>query len=238
MFAPPIPDPRAQFIITQAMHQLTALVSTPWIPPQNSASFIPHTPSRRHQSRRANSIFNTPNHPHPYPYSYNPNLSYATLPPESSPEPISSPEKLSSSSSSQGQRKLSMSRARSRSRGRQVSFEFDRGRDRVEVYDRVDVYSSPSKPLQPPSRREVVSEHKSTTHTTRPSKGARKAETPERESSVEETSSNYDGRRRERDDRKKTYLRGQTPGPEIALAKGIKKRGQDSRRRQSDDRFF
>ena len=39
-------------------------------------------------------------------------------------------------------------------------------------------------------------------------------------------------RGREREDRKKkSYLRGQTPGPEIGLAKGIKKSGQDSKRR-------
>ena len=148
MFPPPIPDPRAQFIITQAMHQLSALVGTPWTPPHDP-SFIPHTPSRRHQSRRANSIFNTPYHPHPYPYSYDPNLSHATLPPESSPESISSPEKFSSPS---GPRKSSMARAGSRSIGRQVSFKIERGRDRVDVYDR-DV--SPSKP--PPRREESPS---------------------------------------------------------------------------------
>jgi hypothetical protein len=247
-----------------------------------------------------------------------------------------------------------MARARSRSRGRQVSFKIDRGSDRIE-YDRVDVYSSPSKP---PSRREVVIEHKSTTRasskgkgkaktsdsesmespsncgshdrksysrdrtpkppsrpevvrepksTTRPStkgKGRARAETSDRESSLEspsrrevvrehitprpstkgkgkaraETSDRESslesplncGRgqtpkppsRREvvrehksisrpptkgkgkaraetpgsesslesRDDRK-SYSRGQTPGPEIGLPKGIKKRGQDSKRR-------
>ena len=125
MFAPPIPDPRAQLIITQAMHQLSALVSTPWTPPPDS-SFIPRTPSPRHQSRRADSIFDTPNHSHPYPYSYFPNFSLAT-PPESSPELISSPEKLSSL----GPRKSSMARAGSRTRRRQVSFKIDGGSDRV-----------------------------------------------------------------------------------------------------------
>ena len=128
MFAPPIPDPRAQFIITQAMHQLSAL--TAWTPPLDSP-FILHTPSRHHQSRRADSIFNTPIHTHPYPYSYDPNLSLATSPPESSPEPISSPEKLSSSSSSHGPRKSSMARARSRSRTRRVSFNIDGDSDHV-----------------------------------------------------------------------------------------------------------
>ena len=108
---PPIPDPRAQLIITQAMHRLSALVSTPWMS-THDPSFIPHTPSRRDQSRRANSVFNTPYHPHPYPYSYDPNLSIPTLPPESSPEPTSSPEKL-------------LAKASSRSRKRKVSFKID-----------------------------------------------------------------------------------------------------------------
>ena len=213
------------------MHQLSALVGTPWIPPHDS-SFIPHTPSRRHQSRRANSIFKTPIHPHPYPYSYDANLSLASLPPESSPEPIiSSPEKLSSSSLEL--RKSSMARARSQSRGRQVSFKIDKGSNRVEVYDRVDVYSTPSKPSQPPpSRRKVVSrEHKSTITTTWPSKGkggkGTRAETLDRESSMEESPSDCG---REKDDRK-SYLRGQTPGPETGLSKGIKKRVQDSKQR-------
>ena len=160
----PIPDVRAQFIITQAMHQLSALVGTPWTPPHDS-SFI-HTPSRHHRSRRAISILNTPYHPHPHPYSYDPNLSFATLPLESLPESISSPEKLSSS---HGPRKSSMARARSRSRGRQVSFKIDSS-DQVEVYDRVDIYSSPSKP-QPPSRPEVVTGHRYSTRSSTKGKG-------------------------------------------------------------------
>ena len=142
------------------MHQLSALIRTPWIPPYD-ASFIPHTPSRRHPyTRRANSTFNTPNHPHPYPYLYDPNLSFASFPPESSPEP---------------------------------------------VYDQVDVYSNPSK-----------------------GKGKASLRSSDRESSVEESPSK---RGRERDDRKSNYLRSQTPGPEIGLAKGDKKLGQNSKQR-------
>ena len=149
------------------MHQLSSLVGSPWTPPHDS-SFIPHTPSRRHQSRRANSIFNTPHHPHPYPYSYDSNLSLASLPPES-PESISSPEKLS-----HGPQKSSMARARSRSRGRRVSFKPNRDSDQD------DVYSSPSKPKLH-SRREDAEELKSTT---RPStgKGTVRADTPDSES--------------------------------------------------------
>ena len=164
MFMPPIPDPRAQYIITQAMHQLSSLVGSPWAPPHDS-SFTPHTPSRRHQSRRANSVFNTPYHPHPYPYSYDPNFSLATLPPES-PELISSPEKLS-----HGPRKSLIARARSHSRGRRVSFKTDQNSDRD------DVYSSPSKPC---TRREVAREHNSTTRPFK-GKGTVRAETPDSE---------------------------------------------------------
>ena len=63
---PPIPDPRAKFIITQAMQQLSALVGTPWTPPHDS-SFIPHTPPRRHQSRQANFTFNAESYLRPGP---------------------------------------------------------------------------------------------------------------------------------------------------------------------------
>jgi hypothetical protein len=46
-------------------------------------------------------------------------------------------------------------------------------------------------------------------------------ELSDRDSSVEESPSNYG---RERDGRKKSYLRGQTPGPEVELPKGVGKR--------------
>ena len=41
-FVPPIPDPRAKLIITQAMQQLSALVGTPWTPPH--ATLPPESP--------------------------------------------------------------------------------------------------------------------------------------------------------------------------------------------------
>ena len=235
------------------MYQLSSLVGSPWTPHD---SYIPHTPSRRHQSRGANPIFNTPYHPHPYPYSYDPNLSLATLPPES-PESISSPEKLS-----RGPQKSSMVRAGSRSRGGRVSFKTDRDSDRD------DDYSSPSKPRL---RREVASERKSTTgpskgkgtaradseeseffeadrgsdqvddyskprsrrevrehkSTTMPSK--RKGKARAETSDSESSPENPLNRRSERDDRK-FYSRGRTPGPKIGLPKDIKP-GHNSKRR-------
>lgn len=215
MFAPPMPDPRAQFIITQAMQQLSALVGTPWTPPHNSS--IPYTPTRRNQSRRASSIFNTPSyHPHPYPYSYDPNLSLATLPPES-PESVSSPEK-----SSHGPRKSSVSR--SRSRGRRVSFKIDdneSGDD--DGRGRVDIYSSPSN--IPASRRKAVREQ-GRRNSTKASegKGEARAETPNSGSSSEDPPDCGN------DKNGKSYLRGRTPGPNIGLPKRIK-HGQNSKGR-------
>ncbi|KAF8798798.1 hypothetical protein BYT27DRAFT_7343190 [Phlegmacium glaucopus] len=214
MFAPPLPDPRAQFIITQAMQQLSALVGTPWTPPHDSPS-VPYTPSRRHQSIRANSIFNTPSYrPHPYPYSYDPNLSHATLPPES-PESASSPEK-----SSQGPRKSSM--ARSRSRGRRVSFKIDD--ESGDGDGGRDLTSSPSNISS--SRREAVRE-KGRQNTTKPAegKGKARAETPASEPSSEDPLGCGNGRDG------KSYSRGRTPGPNIGSPKGMK-RGQNSQRRR------
>ncbi|KAF8073630.1 hypothetical protein FPV67DRAFT_1778255 [Lyophyllum atratum] len=134
MYAP-IPDPRAQYIITQAMQQLSALVGGPWTPPQHppARGSTPYTPSHHHHhphhhSDASGSMYSTPvHHPHPYPYSYNPSMSNATLPPDSS--PLAS----SSSSSSSGVRHKSLVK-RSRSRGRRVSFMVEEGAvDTMEV---------------------------------------------------------------------------------------------------------
>ncbi|PPQ66267.1 hypothetical protein CVT24_007285 [Panaeolus cyanescens] len=106
----PIPDPRAQFIITQAMQQLSALVTGGWAPPQH---YDGATPSTYYPDPRYPNPYVTPTHRRPS--GYNSNFSNATLPPDS-PEP--SPEK-----SSTGRRKSLV--RRSRSRGRRVSFHFD-----------------------------------------------------------------------------------------------------------------
>ena len=82
-----------------------------------------------------------------------------------------------------------MARARSHSRGRQVSFEIDISKSTITT-------SSPLK-----------------------GKGKARVETPDRESSMEDSPS-Y-GR-----DREKNYMRGQTPGPELRLPKGVKKVGK------------
>ena len=101
-----------------------------------------------------------------------------------------------------------MARARSRSRRRQVSFKIDRGSDRVDVYDRVEVYSSPSKP---PSMREVArNEHKSTTRALLNGKGKAKMSDNDSDSESMESPSSCGS---ERDDDRKSFLRGQTPKP-------------------------
>ncbi|KAF9046449.1 hypothetical protein BJ165DRAFT_1163559 [Panaeolus papilionaceus] len=101
----PIPDPRAQFIITQAMQQLSALVTGSWIPPYDGG-----TPTYYPDPRYPNT-YTTPTHRRPS--RYDPDFSNATHPPDS-PEP--SPEK--------SVRRKSLVR-RSRSRGRRVSFHID-----------------------------------------------------------------------------------------------------------------
>ena len=211
-FVPPLPDPRAQFIITQALQQLSALVGTPWTPPHDS--FILHTPSWRQESR-CNPMFNTPTyHPYQYPYFYNPNLSLATLPPES-PESVSSPEK-----SSHRPRKSSI--AGSYSRGKRVSFKIDDDGsdddDRPDSKNRVNLYSSPSKP--PLRRAEAVREQRRQSFTL-PSKGKgkAKAEAPDSDSSSEDPldcgSDTKNG---------KSYSRGRTLGPKFGPPKDIKPR--------------
>ncbi|KAJ7771862.1 hypothetical protein B0H16DRAFT_1685717 [Mycena metata] len=115
--AMPLQDPRAQFIISQAMHQLSTLFTAPW-PAQ------PYTPHRASSSARAASTSapspyypypTTPHHTHTHPYVFDSGASVGTLPPSSPPDsspPSSSPHRPSLVS-------------RSRSRGRRVSFKLD-----------------------------------------------------------------------------------------------------------------
>ncbi|KAK0487451.1 hypothetical protein IW261DRAFT_1447921 [Armillaria novae-zelandiae] len=119
----PLYDPRAQYIISQAMHQLSALVvSLPGVehqPPPHP----PYTPSRHRgfSGSASSSMYNTPTQRrHPHPYDYDPALSRGTLPP-SSPDFQSSPtpERVQTSS------RASSLVARSRSRGRRVSFRIE-----------------------------------------------------------------------------------------------------------------
>ncbi|KAF8158280.1 hypothetical protein B0H34DRAFT_708140 [Crassisporium funariophilum] len=187
MFAP-VPDPRAQFIIAQAMQQLSALVSAPWEPPPD-----PYTPSRHHRDRGSKPTFSTPTHQHPYPYSYDPNLSHATLPPDS-PQSSSSDEKLSG-----GRRKSLV--GRSRSRGRRVSFKVDSD---ARVSDAMDVHSSP--PSMRSNGRERRSKHNIDGHFEQ-SKSKERAKTP--------NSSALAGASSETERRGRTYSRGQTPGPPV-----------------------
>ncbi|KAF8237180.1 hypothetical protein L208DRAFT_1389720 [Tricholoma matsutake] len=127
---PPIADLRAQYIISQAMHQLSALVVGPWTPPTHGS--IPYTPSHHHHP--GPSMYSTPTQrPYPYPYVYDPNLSRATLPPDS-PDVLSSPAVPDGSS---GRRKSLVKR--SRSRGRRVSFRVEE-----ECVDTTETRSSPA----------------------------------------------------------------------------------------------
>lgn len=140
-------DPRAQFIISQAMHQLSALVAGgPWTPPgPRSHTPVPYTPTHHHQfprhsgSGRSQTMYITPtHHPHPYPYVYDPAFSGATMPPDS-PELHSS---LTASGIGDGVRRKSLV-GRSRSRGRRVSFHVEEVTE-VRDEDQMDVHYSPS----------------------------------------------------------------------------------------------
>ncbi|KAJ7784533.1 hypothetical protein B0H16DRAFT_1681915 [Mycena metata] len=117
----PLPDPRAQFIISQAMHQLSTLFTQPWsaqplTPPRHASSPLafrfspyPHLPFHPHAPR------------HPSVIESDAGASAGTLP--------TFPPAFESSSSSPvcahgGTAKPSLV-PRSRSRGRHVSFEID-----------------------------------------------------------------------------------------------------------------
>ncbi|KAH9480531.1 hypothetical protein JR316_0007131 [Psilocybe cubensis] len=215
-YAPqPLPDPRAQLIISQAMQQLSALVGATWTPLQQyMEGSVPNTPHRRHDVRLPNGPFITPtHHPHPYSYMYDPALSNATLPPESS-ECDSSPTKLSS-----GRRKSLVKR--SRSRGRRVSFNLDADA-RQRMVDEVDGYSSPpvsmsSKNLSTDVRQASSSRGDKSVNTKQVGQKHKREKTP--------------GRRQELTDNDESDVelkrRGRTPGPSIescSARKGSKKR--------------
>ncbi|KAJ6585012.1 hypothetical protein B0H19DRAFT_1249916 [Mycena capillaripes] len=130
----PLHDPRAQFIISQAMHQLSSLFTAPW-------AAQPFTPPRHSSSARSApasgsspySYPTTPHHPHIQPYAFDSGASAGTLPPSS--PPGSSPP--SSSPLHSAGRRASLV-PRSRSRGRHVSFKIDRDLRDAEVDAHVD----------------------------------------------------------------------------------------------------
>ncbi|KAJ6477411.1 hypothetical protein C8R47DRAFT_1140424 [Mycena vitilis] len=113
----PLHDPRAQFIIAQAMHQLSTLFTAPW-PTQ------PFTPPRHPSSARPSSVSGsspysyptTPHRAHTSPYVFDSGASVRSLPPSSPPS--------SSPPSSSPLRRASLV-PRGRSRGRRVSFKLD-----------------------------------------------------------------------------------------------------------------
>ncbi|KAF8967049.1 hypothetical protein BDZ97DRAFT_1917002 [Flammula alnicola] len=215
----PIPDPRAQLIITQAMQQLSALVGAPWTSPhQYIDGTMPHTPSHRHQSSRpSNASYTTPtHHHHPYPYTYDPNLSHATLPPDS-PDFESAPENPSPP------RRKSLVR-RSRSRGRRVSFKVEVN----ETRDERNIHSSPSDthPSRNGSRRGRADSPR-VEERPKPSKGKGRVDTRESESdSDQDAKLDANGRGRS------SHIRGQTPGPNFDSSD----RGRPSSNNQRESR--
>ncbi|KAF8147329.1 hypothetical protein K438DRAFT_1944198 [Mycena galopus ATCC 62051] len=113
----PLQDPRAQFIISQAMHQLSTLFTTPW-------SAQPFTPIRHPSSTRSapgfmpslHSYRTVPHHGDTHPYVLDSGASADTLPPSSPPSPSSSPLR------GHGDGRRGSLVPRSHSRGRRVSF--------------------------------------------------------------------------------------------------------------------
>ncbi|KAJ7366896.1 hypothetical protein DFH08DRAFT_835805 [Mycena albidolilacea] len=118
----PLQDPRAQYIISQAMHQLSTLFTVPW--PAQPLTLTRHSSPARSVPASGRSPYSyptTPHHRNTYPYGYDPGASAATLPPSSPPSssPLSSPLR----GSGDGRRGSLV--PRSRSRGRRVSFKLD-----------------------------------------------------------------------------------------------------------------
>ncbi|PPQ81265.1 hypothetical protein CVT25_015049 [Psilocybe cyanescens] len=219
----PLPDPRAQLIITQAMQQLSALVGASWAPSHHYMDGpVPNTPHRRHDGRPMGGPFITPtHHPHPYAYHYDPNLSNATLPPDS-PEYNSSPTKSSS-----GHRKSLV--GRSRSRGRRVSFNLEPDKQRRAEVE-TDGYSSPtgmrSSKDFPKNERRGVSRGDEGDKKIGGQKQKREKTPGRRYELSDDDESDIESERRGRG-----YARGQTPGPSVDPADGVSRRRQSSSKR-------
>ncbi|KAJ7672735.1 hypothetical protein B0H17DRAFT_1083801 [Mycena rosella] len=207
--AMPLQDPRAQFIISQAMqqamHQLSTLYAAPW----SAQPFTPprHPPSARSASSSGSSPYypTTPHHPHTHPYVFNSGASMGTLPPSSPPgsSPASSPVR--------GAGRRASLVPRSRSRGRRVSFRLDE-----ELRDNeVDLHGDSSDPL--PARHEArTSEEIDDTPSSSPSKPKHKDKGKKKmmDSSLFESEPSDPGSRSNA--RPRIAERAQTPGPSIA----------------------
>ncbi|GLB38511.1 hypothetical protein LshimejAT787_0503760 [Lyophyllum shimeji] len=220
MYAP-IPDPRAQFIITQAMQQLSALVGGAWTPPHAPPppgvpvrGSTPYTPShyRHYRPDAPSSMYSTPtHHAHPYPYSYNPDMSNATLPPDS-PDVRSSSPPAASGSGTGGIRQKSI--LRGQSRGRRVSFRIEEG-----VVDTMEM------PVSPDARHDDSTESRSRQRAARNYRG--QSRSPPREH-ASEAQNRRKGKEKPRREPSETHseaeseapsrgrpptVRGRTPGP-------------------------
>ncbi|TFK74871.1 hypothetical protein BDN72DRAFT_832982 [Pluteus cervinus] len=195
---PPLPDPRAQLILAQAMHQLHALYTSPWTP-QRAATPIPY-PSPQYYSHLP-PVYATPTHtPHSYAYTHDSNASRETIPPETPSSPV------------RERRKTLVER--SRSRGRRVSFKMEGDDD-----DHSDG-SEPKRTVQSKGKGKVrassadaimasPSPEPAKTRSSSSKKGKHKAK------AVSETDSDNEELFSPTAHRGRPFHRGQTPGPPI-----------------------
>ncbi|KAJ7675797.1 hypothetical protein DFH06DRAFT_1170558 [Mycena polygramma] len=205
----PLHDPRAQFIIAQAMHQLSTLFTAPW-PAQ------PFTPPRHPSSARPSSASGsssysyptTPHHPHTSPYVFDSGASVGSLPPSSPPS--------SSPPPSSPLRRASLV-PRSRSRGRRVSFKLDGDLMNAEADAQRTVIS-------------VTHVHKESVNSRSPSvKGKKQMVVASPSDSETETASRINV---DEEAGARFVARAQTPGPPIAQTPVVRRRtrAKDSHR--------
>ncbi|KAJ7761494.1 hypothetical protein DFH07DRAFT_815179 [Mycena maculata] len=219
----PLQDPRAQFIISQAMHQLSTLFTAPW-------SAQPFTPPRHPSAAHSASGTSpysypttTPHHPHTHPYVFDSGASVGTLPPSS--PPGSSPTSSPTHGHSTGRRASLV--PRSRSRGRRVSFRID-----GEVRAAEDEVQGDSPDL-------TVSRGRRKTHEERqsgssPSAAKRKDKGKNKmEDHVSESETSDVGSQPRADTRARLVERAQTPGPPLARVESETVVPVDSSRRRS-----
>ncbi|TFK27974.1 hypothetical protein FA15DRAFT_665723 [Coprinopsis marcescibilis] len=229
----PMPDPQTQYIVSQVMQHLSAMVTGQWNPGamghHTPPGPTPFTPSH-HRMNPPEYAYSTPTHQHhPYPYPFRPEFSRATAPPETPEHELaSSPSERSDT----GYRKVLVNR--SRSRGRRVSFQMERDdyRDKEGSEDEYeDSYSSPLKGKasshhNPQDSRPSLASSKRRVSTPAPlpnrkGKGKAREDVADRESAEEDErpaiitlfSSDDELEERPPQSRGRSAARGQTPGP-------------------------
>ncbi|KAJ7459881.1 hypothetical protein FB451DRAFT_563883 [Mycena latifolia] len=208
----PLQDLRAQFIISQAMHQLSTLYAAPWSAAQ------PFTPPRRSSASSGTSPHSyptTPHHPHTHPYVFDSGASRGTLPPSS--PPGSSPSSLASSPIHGAGRRSSLV-PRSRSRGRRVSFWLDeesRVGDIEAQEGSSDLPTARGRARHETRTHEVLDDDRASSSTTKPKqkdKGKEKMVNPS------DSEGSDAGSQPRLDTRPRLAERAQTPGPPVTRA--------------------